>query len=198
MTARIMTIRLEFKPFFILTLLLLGIQGCVSTKDLLDSKKQIKIIPGKGFDNFQIKSTTKANVIKKLGNQFIDTTYLYPSRQIRYEQYGVSFIYGVNDTIWNIIFYYPFNGVTNDGIVLNKSTMKDVEKVYGELWWQIGYPFSHWSSMHPGIEYQVEKEGVEKNFPLDKDKHINKTITQIEIFDNEHFYNKDGSKKNSS
>jgi hypothetical protein len=174
----------------------LGLIGCKSTKQLLESHNRIEIVAGKGFGDFQINSTDTSAVIEKLGSNFIDTTYLYPSRQLKYDQYGVSFVYRQdNDTIWNIIFYAPFNGFTDHGIILNKSTMKDVESAYGDLWWQIGHPFSHWSSMYPGIEYQVEKEGVGNDFPLDKSKHIDKVITQIEVFNNDHFYDENGKRK---
>lgn len=177
--------------FFVILSIFHAIIGCKSTKEILESNEQVKIVSGKGFRNFSINSTDTSDVIKELGKSYVDTTYLYPNRQLQYDQYGVSFIYREDsDIIWNIIFYAPFNGITDHGIVLGKSSMTDVKNNYGDIWWQIGYPFTHWGSMHQGIVYQVEKEGAIKDFPLDANKHIGKVITQIEVFNNDHFYKK--------
>lgn len=152
------------------------------------------ITSGKGFDKFIINSSTRSDVVKLLGNNFKEIEYMYPYRELEYKSIGVSFIFSKTDTLWSIEFYYPFNGISDKGIILNKSTMKDVEKEFGEIKWVISYPFSHWSAQLPGIEYQVERDISLPWFPLDKERHKNRIISKIQVLNNDHVF-KDSTQK---
>jgi len=101
-----------------------------------------------------------------------------------YADKGLSFSYGLGDTVYAIEFYAPFEGITDKGIILNESTMSDVKKVYKHLDWYISPPFEEWGSMYPGIEFLVKRDLSLPKYPLDEKRHKRKTISRIIVIDN--------------
>jgi len=149
----------------------------------LSGPKKTLITPH-GFEKYEIGKTVIGQIIKDFGNEFEkidDHTWYY---QLVYADKGLSFSYGLGDTVYAIEFYAPFEGITDKGIILNESTMSDVKKVYKHLDWYISPPFEEWGSMYPGIEFLVKRDLSLPKYPLDEKRHKRKTISRIIVIDN--------------
>ncbi len=146
------------------------------------------IVDGMGFDKYKIDSTTIDEVIKILGRHYKKIRHKDFCVEIIYEKYGLSFCYDPEDSekkIFSMEFFYPFRGITSRGIVLNKSTMLDVKNAYDSLDWYATKNSKYWVSEYPGIEFSVEREMSLPQFPLDENLHSKKTITRIEVVNND-------------
>ena len=113
------------------------------------------ILPGIGFDEFQIKKITSTDIMKNLGlgytidshfvdqDPFIENIELMPgynkmlfSISYTWDSLGLSFYFKPkNDTCISISFMNPFKGKTAQNIYLDSSTFNDVVKSYGEIEW---------------------------------------------------------------
>jgi hypothetical protein len=152
------------------------------TQDLTGPKKSL--ITPIGFEKYEIGKTVISVIIRDFGNGYEkveDHTWYY---QLVYADIGLSFSYGLGDTVYSIEFYAPFEGVTDKGIILNESTMLDVKKAYKRLDWYISPPFDEWGSMYPRIEFLVKRDNSLPKYPLDEKLHKTKTISRIIVIDN--------------
>ncbi len=110
--------------------------GIQKTKENEFNTHQNLIINNIGLEKYPVGKTKIDKVISDLGPNY--KTKINSSEgvyEIIYEELGISFyrkIYDKSEIITGVRFYAPFNGITDTGIVLNKSTMKDVEKIYGK------------------------------------------------------------------
>lgn len=145
------------------------------------------IIAGQGLGSFKIDKTRAQDVVKELGNQYAEIRHKEHSVQLYYQNLGLSFYYMQGDNekeIFSIVFSKPFKGRTTKGIVLGKSTMEDVIKIYGEPDWTTCDNCDLWSSDYEGIQFSVERDKSLPQYPLDEKVHIKKKIVEIEVTNN--------------
>ncbi len=149
-------------------------------------KETKQIIAGRGFDNYQIGVTSIQTIINDYGKDFKKIEHNGYSTELIYENLGLSFSYHpeVSDTIFAIEFFHPFSGITDKGIILNISTMADVEIIHDSLDWYITKPFLEWYSEHPGIEYAVPRDTSKPTFPMDEEFYKKMKISRIVVLDN--------------
>jgi hypothetical protein len=98
-------------------------------------KAQETALEGIGIDGIKVGRTTKKDVIRKFGKDYKSVTHDDYSEQLIYEKSGISVYYCQSDesqTIFAIQLRKPFNAVTSKGIVLEKSTVADVKRLYGK------------------------------------------------------------------
>lgn len=91
---------------------------------------------GKGMSGVTIGVTTKNDIIKKFGNEYRWIENKKYSYQMNYYRLGVAFYICQADKkeqIFVIEMKAPYKAKTSKGIILGKSTVEDVEKVYGKL-----------------------------------------------------------------
>lgn len=141
------------------------------------------VLPGRGIEGIPVilDSSNISNVIEQFGNDYsITTTTLVTF--YKYSQKGVTFLidpYDKNQIIRSIYVEFPFQAKTNNGIVLNESTMNDVWKVYNEK----GYFTSGVYALQTqkGISFYIKKDPNKRNIdPKEK-------ICKIEIHNKREF-----------
>ncbi len=89
---------------------------------------------GVGVDGLRVGKSTRADVIKKYGKNFSMVKFGKYSAQMKYRN-GMSFYYCQNDKtqeIFVIEMRSPAKVKTAKGIVLNKSTVSQLQKAYGK------------------------------------------------------------------
>lgn len=131
------------------------------------TSSKVKVVrEGVGLDGISVGRSTAADVIKKFGK---------PTKVVKYKKYsaqmvysgGISFYYcqaEKKQTIFDIELRAPFQAKTSKGIVLSKSTLEDVYKIYGKS--------------KDGLEYR----GV--SFFYQKQRNGKKVVTVIDIVEN--------------
>ena len=152
--------------------------------DQLSKKQEFVIYSGIGFHNYKIDTTSMLQVISELGTDFELIKHNETSYDLIYKRFGVTFFCDNNfssSKIRGISFTKPFNGITDKGIRLNLSKMKNVEAAYDELDWYTTNGAEYWWSEYKGIEYGVSRIMKLPQYPLDEEKHINKTIEIITV-----------------
>lgn len=96
---------------------------------------QVKTLKeGVGFDGVVVGQTTMDQIKKKFGKKPTVKKHKKYSTQLIYPG-GISFYFCQADKkqqVFDIELRAPFQGKTSKGIVLSKSTLKDVQKVYGK------------------------------------------------------------------
>lgn len=142
-----------------------AVSAQASNKDS-KQKKTAKIAKeGTGIDGIRVGKSTSADVIKKFGK---------PTKVVKYKKYsaqmvypgGISYYYCQADkkmTIFDIEMRAPFEVKTSKGVVLSKSTLEDVYKIYGKS--------------KDGLEYR----GVSFFYAKYKGKNV---VTVIDIVEN--------------
>lgn len=118
---------------------------------------------GVGVDGIRVGSSTAADVIKKFGKNYVKKTWGKYSFSLAYPKLGMAFYYCQTDKtqeIFDIELRAPYKAKTSKGIILSKSTVDEVYKLYGKS--------------KDGLEYR----GVSFFYATYKGK---KTVTVIDI-----------------
>ena len=121
---------------------------------------------GVGIDGVTVGSSTMADVIKKYGKNYVKKTYGKYSGSINYSKLGLAFYYCQADKskeIFDIEIRAPYKAKTSKGVILGKSTLEEIYKIYGRS--------------NDGLEYK----GVSFFYANYKGK---KTVTVIDIVEN--------------
>lgn len=148
------------------------------------------IYPRYGLAEFKESIITKEVVLKKFGPPEIIVDHSNYSSEIRYEKHGLRFYYLKEEEnnkkekveITIIAFRPPFEGQTEEGIVLNKSTMRDVFRLMGEEEnWLTAPGDKYWWVEYSGISFYVERDKNLSQFPFRREKYIDKPIVRISV-----------------
>ena len=138
-----------------------------SIAEAQSTRQNIKIVrEGVGFDGIVVGRSTDSDVIKKFGKNFKLKKHRKYSYQMIYPN-GASFYYCQSDRrkqIFDIELRAPFEGKTSRGITLGKSTLEDIQKIYGK-------------NRDGGLQYR----GVSFYYKKSKGKNI---VTVIDIVEN--------------
>lgn len=89
---------------------------------------------GVGIEGITVGRSTADDVIKKFGKNYVKKTYGKYSYSLNYPN-GLAFYYCQTDKkkeIFDIEIREPYRAKTSRGIILGKSTVEDVRKVYGK------------------------------------------------------------------
>jgi len=89
---------------------------------------------GVGFDGLVVGKSTMADVAKRLGKDYKLKTHKKYSFQMIYPN-GLSFYICQSDKrkqIFDIELRVPFEAKTRKGVILGKSTLADIQKIYGK------------------------------------------------------------------
>jgi len=130
------------KSYFVLALaVLVSCFSAVSNADAQSKKqtdkdtKKVKIArEGVGFDGLVVGKSTMADVAKRLGKGYKLKTHKKYSYQMIYPN-GLSFYVCQSDKrkqIFDIEIRVPFEAKTSKGVILGKSTLADIQKIYGK------------------------------------------------------------------
>ncbi|MHA1888186.1 MAG: hypothetical protein DRO88_04245 [Promethearchaeia archaeon] len=136
-----------------------------------------------------------------LTKDIIIKTFGAPDKEIKHEQYSVQMIYedeglqfyhletnkdSISDktqppAIITCGFSIPFEGKTEEGIILNKSTMRDVIRIFGEETWLTTDQSPYFWIQESGLSFYVKKGDLAEEFPFQKDKQLDKKIIRITV-----------------
>ncbi len=145
------------------------------------------IYSGYGLAGLQDRSPiTKSDVVELFGPPDEEILLEKYSVQMVYVEQGLRFYYRREDNAENppiitVGFLDSFKGKTEEGIQLNKSTMRDVFRVYGEETWLTAEGSAYWWVEQSGISFYVEKKEQKGQFSFEEEDHINQTIIRITV-----------------
>lgn len=124
------------------------------------------IIPTKGIEGIPvvIDSTNISEVINLYGDNYSKTEKSWGT-DYQYDKIGLTFEinpYDKNQIVRSIYVEYPFQAYTINGIVLNKSTMNDVLKLYT---YSVCYTDINYAcSSQKGVSFYINKDSNEKGY----------------------------------
>ena len=121
---------------------------------------------GVGIDGVTVGISTMADVVKKFGKNYVKKSYGKYSNSLNYSKLGLAFYYCQADKskeIFDIEIRAPYKAKTSKGVILGKSTLEEIYKIYGRS--------------NDGLEYK----GVSFFYANYKGK---KTVTVIDIVEN--------------
>jgi hypothetical protein len=90
---------------------------------------------GVGIEGITVGKSTMADVVKKFGKNYKWTAHKKYSYSMAYPQIGLTFYMCQADKkreIFDIEIRQPFRAKTSRGIILGKSTVEDIYKIYGK------------------------------------------------------------------
>ncbi len=156
-----------------------------------------------GIAEFKGKKPTKSMVEDKYGKPDKIINHNNYSKEMKYNDEGLRFYYLINEEkmeeiedplIYTIGFKAPFQGKTEEGIILNKSTMGDVFKTLGKENWLTAKDDKYWWVDYSGISFYVHRNEDFQKF--DEKRYLNKKIVRITVpvvpRDEDAMYNEDG------
>ncbi len=123
----------KFIVFVSITVLLFGFSVLVAAQKSPNSAYKVAKA-GVGFDGLRIGKSTRSDVIRKYGRNFRTNRHGRYSVQMIYPG-GMSFYYCRKDRqqeVFDIELRAPARVKTANGIVLSKSTIAEVKKIYGK------------------------------------------------------------------
>lgn len=144
------------------------------------------IFPAYGLGAFREKKLTKELVIQRYGEPDELVPHKNYSTQMKYTSLGKCFYYqedseAEDPPIITLGFVPPFEGKTEDGIILNRSTMEDVFKIYGRENWLTADGSHYFWVEHSGISFYVLRNNIENPFPFEEKNYIKSTIIRITV-----------------
>ena len=104
-------------------------------KDFKQTEKVSVVKEGGGLNGISIGKSTMADVVKKFGKDYKWVTNKTYSYQMTYAKLGLAFYMCQSDKrkeIFDIEIRAPFQAKTSKGVVLGKSTLEDIYKIYGK------------------------------------------------------------------
>jgi hypothetical protein len=135
-------------------------------KEVKQTEKVVVVKEGGGFNGLKIGKSTMADVVKKYGKDYKWITNKKYSYQMTYAKLGLAFYMcqaDKNKEIFDMEIRAPFQAKTTKGVILGKSTLEDIYKIYGKS--------------KDGLEYR----GVNFFYANYKGR---KTVTVIDIVEN--------------
>jgi transcription initiation factor TFIIB len=146
------------------------------------------IYAGYGLAEFKDVKVTKKMVLERWGPPDQYVNHHNYSIEMRYEKIGLRFYYLKREEkddreieIVTVGFRPPFEGQTEEGIQLNKSTMADVFTYLGRETWLTAAGDKYWWVDQSGISFYVERDTSHTQFPFDEQSHLNRPIVRITI-----------------
>lgn len=123
-----------------------------------DARPRELLSEGLGVGRIYVGHSTPDDVASVYGKTFETVEHGAYSYEMRYASLGLSFWYcraDMQKRIFDINAVSPFNGFTARGIVLGKSTLRDVFAVYGNVDPMTSSTKDYWSFAYPGVEFAI-------------------------------------------
>ncbi len=156
-----------------------------------------------GFSDLKGEDITRSLIIEKYGEPDDSINHNNYSIELKYNKLGLRFYFLVEDEnnpeiqdpkITTLGFKHPFEGKTEEGIVLNKSTMEDVFKTLGKSEWLTAKKDKYWWVDYSEIAFYVQRTKPLEDF--NKRESVKKKIVRITIptkkREEEDIFNEDG------
>lgn len=146
--------------------------------------QSVYVAAGQGVEGITVGYSTKSSVVAKYGNEFDLIEHNKYSYEINYGDYGLSFWYRYGDQqekIFAIAVKPKSHGFTGRGIVVGRSTLKDVFDVYGKRKLSTTSAEETWFVEYGGIAFHVAfKPG---DYHKRDEKLLKRKIIEIEVLE---------------
>ena len=141
---------------------------------------------GIGVEGITVGHSTKSSVATKYGDQYDLVEHNKYSYEMNYGEYGLSFWYRYSDPeqkIFAIAVKPNSHGFTSRGIVVGRSTLKDVLDAYGKTKFSTTTAEETWFAEYSelGIAFHVEYKSSDNDKGWDQQKLLKRKIIEIEI-----------------
>ncbi|MHA1585508.1 MAG: hypothetical protein ACTSWL_09645, partial [Promethearchaeota archaeon] len=88
----------------------------------------------------------------------------------------------INDPeIFEIAFVMPFKGKTEEGIMIGRSTMDEVFRIFGKEAWLTAEEEPYWWVEYSGISFYVNRDKSKPIYPFDENTLLSSPIIQITV-----------------
>lgn len=152
------------KIFVRLNILVLFVGLILVSAEAQQAKKEktsepVVIQEGKGVLGLAVGQSTRADVVKKLGENYELVRHIEYSYEMVYHDLGLSFYTCQSDggeEVFVITIRPPFKAKTESGIILGESSFADVVKLYGETKDKYNNNYAY-----KGIEFYHDEEYAE-------------------------------------
>ena len=168
--------------------------GSIASAPALVETRSVYLAPGIGIEGIAVGYSTRSSVIAKYGDDFSLFTHGVYSYEMRYWDHGLSFWYRYSDPaqkIFTISVERPCHCFTSRGIVVGRSTLKDVFKAYGETELSTSTALDFWWAEYPGIAFLIEQKPKD-DVIKDREKMMKRKVVEIEILQFESRAREDG------
>ena len=168
-----------------LTLILTGAAAASSQQQQV-RPQALYAAAGIGVEGITVGHSTKSSVASKYGDKYDLIEHNKYSYEMNYEEYGLSFWYRYSDPgqkIFAIAVKPNSHGFTSRGIVVGRSTLKDVLDAYGKTEFSTTSSEETWFAEYPelGIAFHVEYKSSDNDKGGDQQKLLKRKIIEIEI-----------------
>lgn len=143
----------------------------------------VYVTAGIGVDGVAVGYSTKNTVTARYGDQYQLVEHKQYSYEMKYEELGMSFWYRFADPqqkIFAISAWPKSRAFTAGGIVVGRSTLKDVFDAYGKAEFGMTPAEDKWHVEYPGIGFFVEYKARDKERWTPEDL-LKRKIIEIEI-----------------
>lgn len=145
--------------------------------------RPIYVTAGIGIEGIAVGFSTKKTVVAKYGNEDSLIEHNKYSYEMKYEERGLSFWYRFEDPeqkIFAISVWPESRGFTGQGIVVGRSTLKDVFNAYGKAEFGTTTNEKSWFVEYPGISFHIEYKPNDKQHWTPEEL-LKRKVTEIEI-----------------
>jgi hypothetical protein len=147
------------------------------------SSRPVYVAAGLGIDGIAVGYSTKKTVLAKYGEEDSLIEHDKNSLEMKYDDQGMSFWYRAEDPVQKIfaISLWPESrGFTGQGIVVGRSTLKDVFDAYGKAEFGTTSDEKTWFVEYPGISFHVEYKSSDKQHWTPEEL-LKRKVIEIEI-----------------
>ena len=144
--------------------------------------RAVYVAAGLGIDGITVGYSTKNSVTSKYGDDYVLIEHNHYSYEIRYRDTGMSFWYRYEDPeqkIFSIALRPESRAFTGRGIVVGRSSLKDVFNAYGKSEFHTTSAEETWFFEYQGIKFHIEYKSSDKS--LVPEKLIKRRVIEIEI-----------------
>lgn len=168
-----------------LTLILTGAAAASSQQQQV-RPQTLYAAAGIGVEGITVGHSTKSSVAAKYGDKYDLVEHNKYSYEMNYEEYGLSFWYRYSDPeqkIFAIAVKPNSRGFTSRGIVVGRSTLKDVLDAYGKTEFGTTTAEETWFAEYSelGIAFHVEYKSSDTGKDFKQVKLLKRKIIEIEI-----------------
>jgi transcription initiation factor TFIIB len=154
-----------------------------------------------GFAFFRDKIVTKQMIIDRFGPPNEEIPHNSYSVQMKYKELGIDFYYltptpltdnlpsiptdipkkKTESLIISIAFEAPYPGKTEEGIILNRSTMEEVFRMLGNEILLTADDYPYWWADYSGISFYIHRDLSQKPFPFNEQEYLHQQIVRISV-----------------
>jgi hypothetical protein len=137
-------------------------------------KQWAYITEGVGIAGVVLGKSNTSDIVSAFGNKYTVHTHNEYSRDMEYTDLGLSFYYCFKDKEKTIFLVEVHHGTTSKGIIIGRSTLRDVYDLYGERDETSNCETGSCVCEYPGVQFYVEGPNL-----VGSDKALDPTLMKV-------------------